>query len=192
MISAIDFKKSLCLAVKHGLVVPGAFAVTLTLAVGPDRIYDCLTDLDTAILYESIEKSLHKTNINDTSLNQEVINLNVGKVINQLPANISGSANVIIGKGEYSVPVDLSPELHNRTLTTAAVRQTRLNVLLDMSNDPALPRNALKSVLVGFASHRNSLKALVSDVLLLSWMLSATCSFAIDSVFQNRRENKSK
>ncbi|MCX8966590.1 hypothetical protein EHW66_16875 [Erwinia psidii] len=191
-LSAIHFKKSLRYVVKHGVIMPGAFAVTLTLAVGPDRIYDYLTDLDTAILYESIEKSLRNAIAYDTPSNQATINLKSVKDRNQYLDKTPNSDNVIFGKDKDSEPVDFSPELHSQTLTTAANRQLRLNLLLNISSTPALPRNALNNVLVGFASHRNSLKPLVKDVVAVFWMLCVSCSVAIDTVFQNRREHKSK
>ncbi|MCX8959322.1 hypothetical protein EHW64_17970 [Erwinia psidii] len=191
-LSAIHFKKSLRYVVKHGVIMPRAFAVTLTLAVGPDRIYDFLTYLDTAILYESIEKSLRNTITHDTPSNQDAINLKSVKDRNQYLDKTPDSHNVIFGKDKYSEPVDLSPELHSQTLTTAADLQNRLNLLLNTSSAPALPRNALNNVLVGFASHRNSLKTLVKDMVVVFWMLCVTCSVAIESVFQKRREHKSK
>ncbi len=169
-LSAIHFKKSLRYAVKHGVVMPGAFAATLTIAVGPDRIYDYFTDLDTAILYESIEKSLRDTITHDTPSNQAVINLKSVKDRNQHPTNSTDSGNVIIGKDKDSEHVDFNPELHTKTLTTAADRQIRLSLLLNMSSASALPRNTLNNVLVGFASHRNSLKPLVKK-----WSLFSGC-----------------
>ncbi|MGX9280568.1 hypothetical protein ACWXWE_21925 [Pantoea ananatis] len=191
-LSAIHFKKSLRYAVKHGVIMPGAFAATLTLAVGPDRIYDYLTDLDTAILYESIEKSLRETIAHDTPSNQAAINLKSVKDRNQHLANSTDSGNVIIGKDNDSEAVDFNHELDSKPLTTAADRQIRLSLLLNMSRDPALPRNMLNNVLIGFAAHRNSLKPIVKDVIVVFWMLCVTCSVAIDTVFLNRRENKSK
>lgn len=108
-LSAIHFKKSLRYAFKHGVVMPGAFAAILTIAVGPDRIYDYFTDLDTAILYESIEKSLRDTITHDTPSNQEVIYLNSVKDRNQHPTNSTDSGNVIIGKDKDSEHVDFNP-----------------------------------------------------------------------------------
>jgi hypothetical protein len=192
LLSAIHFKKSLRYAVKHGVVMPGAFAVTLTLAVGPDRIYDYLTDLDTAILYESIEKSLRETITHDTPSNQSAINLKAAKEKNQYLDKTPVTDNVIFGKDKDSESVDFSPELHRQTLTTAADRQIRLNLLLSMSSAPALSRNTLSNVLVGFAFHRNSLKPLVKEVVAVFWMLCFSCSVAIETVLQNRREHKSK
>lgn len=189
---AIHFEKSLRYAVKHGVIMPGAFAVPLTLAVGTDRVYDYFTDLDTAILYESIEKSLRNTITHDTPSNQAVIKLKSVKDRNQHPANSTDSSNVIIGKDKQSEPVDFNPELHSKTLTTAADRQIRLSLLLNMSSDPALPRNTLNNVIIGFAAHHNSLKPIVKDLSVVFWMLCVTCSVAIDTVFLNRRENKSK
>jgi len=184
-LSAIHFKKFLRFAAKHGVVMPGAFAETLTIAVGPDRIYDYFTDLDTAILYESIEKSLRDTITHDTPSNQTVIKQKSVKDRNQHPANSTDSGNVIIGKDKDSEPVDFNPELHSKTLTTAADRQIRLSLLLNMSSDPALPRNTLNNVITGFAAHHNSLKPIVKDLIVVFWMLCVTCSVAIETVFIN-------
>lgn len=191
-LSAIHFKKSLRYAVKHGVIMSGAFAVTLALTEGPDGIYDYLKDLDTAILYESIEKSLRNTITHDTPSNQAVIKQKSVKDRNQHPANSTDSGNVIISKDKDSEPVDFNPELHSKTLTTAADHQIRLSLLLNMSSEPALPRNTLNNVITGFAAHHNSLKPIVKDLIVVFWMLCVTCSVAIDTVFLNRRENKSK
>ena len=100
-LSAIHFKKSLRYAVKHGVIMSGAFAVTLALTEGPDGIYDYLKDLDTAILYESIEKSLRNTITHDTPSNQAVIKQKSVKDRNQHPQTLQ--TNSVITTAYHAV-----------------------------------------------------------------------------------------
>lgn len=187
--SATPALKALQNVIKHALAVPGAIAITSVLLAGPDRIYDYVTDIDTAILYESIEKSLIKPDVYDTSSNQKaIINIPAGDA-NQNRAYKTETFTAIAEPEDITKPVNFA-DLSDEIMTTAVVAQHRLNEAMVRSSNPQAAQNAIKSLLVNFESYRDELKPLATFAFILAWSLIACISLAVETALNSRRERR--
>ena len=182
--------KVLQCVVRHTLAVPGAIAICSILITGPDRIYDYLTDVNTAILYKSVEKAIDKFNAHDTSSNHIVISKKNTISVNQIHEINTVTFPVIFNQNDTSSFIDYEDDTSGKIVTTAAVAQHRLNEMIELSTNPAAAQFALNNLLVDFESYRADLKPLVLAVFIMLWVLLAGISFAIWFGINSRRERK--
>jgi len=176
--------------VRHKLAVPDVIAICSILNTGPDRVYDYLTDVNTAILYESVEKPFDKFNTHDTSSNHFVISEPNTISVNQIHDIETVTFPVIFNQNDTSPFIDHDDDTSGKIVTTTAVAQHRHHEMIELSANPAAAQFFLNNFLVDFESCRADLKPLVLAVFIMLWILLAAISFANWFGINSRREHK--
>jgi len=177
-------------AFRHFIISPGVLLTAAILYIGPGKIYDKVTDVDTALLYETLNLSIKAQPISDTYKNRDLIH---NKYANETNQGVDVLPELIEIESEINKQLQLIEQypVAPRTVlvSTATAAQDRLNNTLDKRQHSDTARNGLSHALSDFESSKNELKHFFSLALACIWIsaggISFLCETALRSFYRN-------
>jgi len=189
-LASIDTGKA---AFRHFIISPGVLLTAAILYIGPGKIYDKVTDIDTALLYETLNLAIKAQPISDTYKNRDLIHNKFTDETNQVvkaPPELIEFETEINKQLQFTEPYPIAPRTF--LVSTATAAQERLNNTLDKRQHSDTARNVLSHTLIDFESSKNELKHAFTLALANIWMIAGGISFLCETAFRSFFRNRNR